>query len=557
VECKICNIFKTNSFRGLSLHISNKHNISIKKYYDDFMKKTDESKCKQCGNETQFLGLSKGYRIYCSSKCSRNSELTIQKTKKTKIKRYGDENYVNAEKSSKTWKNKSKKNIQIIIEKRKKTNAEKYGDENFTNREKSQKTCLEKYGDENFTNRDKFVNTCLEKYGLKNVFQEENIKQKIKDYFQNKYNVNHPMKVEEIKNKTINKTKNFYMNKNKQLFEKYFDILEYKNEDNIHVKCKKCSKDYWIQKQYLIWRLNKNINPCHECYDISNISINEKELLNFIIENYKNQILVNDRSIISPQEIDIYLPDLKLAFEFNGLHWHNELYIDKKYHLNKTIECEKQGIHLVHIYEDDWIYKQDIVKSRILNLLGKSKKIFARKTEIKEVSYKDSKEFLEKNHIQGDCMSKFRFGLYTEEELVSLMTFGKLRKNLGQLANEDSYELLRFCNKLNTTIVGGANKLFKYFIKNQNPKEVISYADRSWTMNNGNTLYDKLGFKLLSISIPNYYYVHGKIRKNRFGYRKDVLISEGFDKNKSEHQIMLERGIYRIYNSGNLKFVFK
>jgi len=294
---------------------------------------------------------------------------------------------------------------------------------------------------------------------------------------------------------------------------------------------------------------------CPKCQHI--ISSYEKDLLNFIKKHYSGKIITNERSILSNnKELDIYLPDLKLAFEFNGLYWHSELYTNKNSHLNKTKECESKGIHLIHIYEDDWVYKQKIVKSRILNLLGCSEKIYARKTIIKEVTYKASKIFLEKNHLQGNCMSKIRIGLYFQKELVALMTFGKLRKNLGQTHHEKSFELLRFCNKINTTVVGGANKLFKYFISNFNPKQIISYADRSWTMNNNNNLYNRLNFKQVKVTLPNYHYIVNKTRKNRFLFRKDCLIKQGFDSAKTEHQIMFEQNIFRIYNSGNIKFVY-
>ena len=116
------------------------------------------------------------------------------------------------------------------------------------------------------------------------------------------------------------------------------------------------------------------------------------------------------------------------------------------------------------------------------------------------------------------------------------------------------YELLIFCSKLNTNIIGGANKLFKYFVDNYNPKEITTYVDRSWS--NGN-LYKQLGFELSHISNPNYYYIINGIKKHRFGFRKDVLVKEGYDSNKTEHDIMLERKIYRIFNAGNYAFYYK
>ena len=115
------------------------------------------------------------------------------------------------------------------------------------------------------------------------------------------------------------------------------------------------------------------------------------------------------------------------------------------------------------------------------------------------------------------------------------------------------FEMLRFCNKLNTNVIGGASKLFKYFLKTYNPSQITTYADRSYS--NGN-LYKQLGFGFIHKTQPNYYYIIDNIRYHRFNFRKDKLIREGFDSNKTEHEIMLERKIYRIYDSGNLKFIY-
>jgi hypothetical protein len=295
---------------------------------------------------------------------------------------------------------------------------------------------------------------------------------------------------------------------------------------------------------------------CTECNPVnsSNVSGKQLDLLNFIKGNYDKEIVENCKSLINPLELDIYLPNLKLAFEFNGLYWHNENFVDGFYHLNKTKKCEEQGVRLIHIYEDDWMFKQDIVKSRILNLLGKSNKIFARKCKIKEIDNDVVKDFLIENHIQGFVGSKIKIGLFFKDELVSLMTFGSFRKSMGQNQKEDTYELLRFCNKSNTNVIGGASKLFSHFIKTRKPFEVISYADRSWSKGD---LYEKLGFELLHKTPPNYYYIINSMRKHRFNYRKDKLVKEGADQNKTERQIMLDRKIYRIYDSGHLKYVYK
>ena len=290
---------------------------------------------------------------------------------------------------------------------------------------------------------------------------------------------------------------------------------------------------------------------CPKCGCSTN-SINETEILK-VVNVYDSEL--HNRNILNGKEIDIYIPSLKLGIEYDGLRWHSEEFEENSnYHLEKTEECEKQGIHLIHIFEDEWLFKKDIVKSRLLNLIGETPiKIYARKCVIKEVDVRTASKFLNENHIQGNCNSLYRYGLYYNDELVSLMTFGKLRKNLGLTNESGYYELLRFCNKLNTTVIGGASKLFSYFLNKNKPNSVISYADRRWS--NGN-LYEKLGFTLSHKSKPSYFYVVKGKRENRFKYRKDVLVKEGFDSSKTERQIMGERGIYRIYDCGCLVYKY-
>lgn len=126
--------------------------------------------------------------------------------------------------------------------------------------------------------------------------------------------------------------------------------------------------------------------------------------------------------------------------------------------------CEARGIQLIHIFENEWEFKREIVESRIKNLLGiYDNTVFARKCEIKEIDSKTSKEFQEINHIQGSVNSSVNVGLYHGNELVSLMTFGKCRFD-----RKHEWEMLRFCNRLGHHVIGGAGKLLKYFEKRIN-----------------------------------------------------------------------------------------
>lgn len=288
---------------------------------------------------------------------------------------------------------------------------------------------------------------------------------------------------------------------------------------------------------------------CPKCIGI--ISKPEKEITDFL--NIYTTTVNNSRKMLDGLEVDILIPENKLGIEYDGLYWHSNKFTESNSHINKTILARKKDIELIHIFDDDWRYKKDIVKSRLLNLIGKTHtKIYARNTIIKEVSSKECSKFLENNHLQGKIGAKVKLGLYYKDELISLMTFGGLRKNLGSTSKEGSYELLRFCNKLNTNVVGGASKLLKHFEKTYNPKQLISYADRNWS--NGD-LYEKLGFTFYHLSKPNYYYIVKNKRENRFKYRKDILVKEGFDKNKTEKEIMQERGYLRIYDCGSLKYI--
>lgn len=286
---------------------------------------------------------------------------------------------------------------------------------------------------------------------------------------------------------------------------------------------------------------------CKKCANI--ISKPELELQEFLSQYV--EIKTNNRKILNGKELDIYIPSKNLAIEYNGLYFHSEKFKDKNFHINKTNDCILKKIQLIHIFEDEWLFKKEVVKSRLLNILGKTEnKIYARKTTIKEVSPKDSMKFLNDNHLQGNCNSSVRLGLYYNEELVSVILFNKPRLGIG--GKYDGYELSRFSSKLNTSVIGGADKLLKYFIRTYSPKKIISYADIRWS---DGGLYNKLGFTETHRNKPNYSYINGQTRKHRFNYRKQKLKDEGFDiTNKTEHEIMLERQIYRVYDCGTISY---
>jgi len=307
------------------------------------------------------------------------------------------------------------------------------------------------------------------------------------------------------------------------------------------IRCKQCSSEL----DYVISVSNAFV--CPTCNPFSPISKPEEEIKEWLKSLGISSIKSSIRSIISPYELDIYLPDHSIAIEFNGLYWHSELNgKDSKYHLNKHIMCEEKDIHLIQIFEDEWGDKPEIVKSIIYSQLKLPKeKIMGRKCEIREVSKKEEKMFLDANHIQGYTISKVCYGLYFNNNLISLMSFRKPRFN-----RDTTWELLRYSSLPKYQIIGGFNKLLNHFTEN-NSGSIVSYSDRRLFRGE---VYNKAGFIKKESSPPNYYYITNNFlkRTSRIQYQKHKLSSilEVFDSSQSEWENMKNNGYTRIWDCG-------
>jgi hypothetical protein len=490
------------------------------------------------------------------------------KIKKTNIERYGVDNYTktdeykqkttktNLEKYGVEWTLQSKE----IREKGKITNIKKYGVEYSSQseivREAVEKTCYEKYGYKtnllNPYNIEKVRNTLLINWGVDNPMKSDVIKNKLKESYINKYGVCSYSKTDEYKQKTIKTNLDKYgvtNPKKNELFRKKFiiamhkDYIKYIDNSISLFKCEK-GHEFEIKTDNFFNREKNNIPLCTICNPIGDSkSIKEKELFNYIKFIYPGEIIQSYRDKL---EIDIYLPELNIGFEFNGLYFHSEVFKEQKYHLDKMDFFKQKGIKIIYIWEDDWDFKNDTIKSQIKNWIGLSEhKIYARKCYVKEVTdNKVIKDFLNQNHIQGWVNSVFKLGLYYGDELVSLMVFDQYegRKKM----EESGWNLSRFCNKTNHSIVGGASKLLNYFIKLKKPTRMVSYADRTWTDGN---MYYKLGFTMVDQTRPDYKYIVENKRVHKSRFRKSNLNTE-----LTERQYMKEQGIHRIYDCGKVKF---
>ena len=608
---------------------------------------TQPSKCKVCGNISIFENLRKGYRPYCSIKCSSNDKDRIvkitNKLKQTNLDKYGFENVFQnkkiKDKSKQTCLNRygvdniSKSNL--FKEKVKHTNLQKYGVENvFQNKnvqKKYKQTCLDKYGviypskvesvkekiKQTNLNRygvihpsktkvfqNKVKNTLLEKYGVINIFQLDSVKEKSKQTLLCKYGTDSPLKCKDIQEKKkqtcLNKYGGEYANKLDYIKEKFrqtclnkygvdnpskytlfkdtkekkfresfynklinsdrlknlvkpnFTLDEYINvSDKYSFTCLKCN--YKFESS-----LNNGMIPrCPICYPklLNNVSKYETEIYDFLKENLdKNEVIErSNRTILNGLELDIYIPNKKLAIEFNGLYWHSELNgRAPNYHINKTTQCINKKIQLIHIFEDEWIEKQEIVKSILLNKLNITpNKIFARKCHIKKLKNDLTFNFLDANHLQG-FINGVHFGLYCNNELISCLTIGKSRFN-----KNFEYEILRFCSKNYHNVIGAFGKLFKYFVNKYNPKSIITYCDLRYGIGN---VYHKNGFDYINNSNPNYYYLDKNFRRlSRLQFQKHLLENklDQFDSNLTEWENMQLNGYNRIWDCGNAIYSWK
>lgn len=290
----------------------------------------------------------------------------------------------------------------------------------------------------------------------------------------------------------------------------------------------------------------------------SSLSSPENDLLEYVRSIYNGHIIENDRLVLSGKELDIYLPDKKLAIEFDGSYWHSSVFKEKDYHFKKSVACGKVGINLIHIFEYEW--NDPIQRSKLeiflADRLNQHKEIYARNLDVQEIDADKARVFLNANHLQGYTNSKVSLGLVNKstQELLGVMTFGAPR-----FTSDAEYELIRLCYLPNLTIVGGTQRLFSYFLRTYKPKSIVTYADLAKFTGN---IYLSLGFKLVNGAnvTPNYVWFStsdGKVM-SRYQSQKHKLLAAGLGKyGSTEDEIMQNTGHLKIYDAGQLKFMWK
>lgn len=499
--------------------------------------------CKICDKPTPFLGFSKSYAQTCGNKDCKNKLYSL--------------------KNKEAWQNLDEEKKKDQQKRREETNLKKYGVKNpgqsETVQEKMRQTNLKKYGTEYvFASeeiKEKIKKTNNEKYGCDYGLSNPEIIKKREETLQERYGVNNSKQIPGLLNTQFQKYENnlkehntIFTLVNCEFVDKYKGQYTKKEDGTLHYftykfKCKTCNQ---LFEESFHTGINKII-VCPHCNKTSNMSKWEIEIQDFVKSLGFKDIEVGNHSILNSKELDIYIPSKKVAIECDGVYYHNEKFIDKDYHLNKTKECEKLGIRLLHIFEDEWREKREIIQSIIKSALGiYNIKIGARKCKIEKNL--DCKEFFDKNHLQGYIPSKYTYCLTYNNEIVAALSIGRPRFN-----KEYNFEILRFATKINAQVIGAFEKLFKEFLKNYKGK-IITYSDRRIFTGN---LYRNNGFKELESTKPSYFYTKWIVRIPRLSMTKQKLVKQfNEDPSLTEHQIANKYGYYKIYDCGNWKFEY-
>lgn len=459
--------------------------------------------CKHCGlslTSKSFLNGQLGYRRFCGKKCSTNSEDSKLANEKTFAERYGGLNPM------------ATKEVQ---EKRQQTNFLKYGNKNPGSWESP-------------------------------LFKER---------MKTKYGVEHALQVQAVREKVSSSLRQSFITTGKLETR----LIEIKETEGVTLEGEYCGYDVPMKwkhtcgTSFMSNLADGKIPSCPSCYAKSRP---EYELFKAIEERVGfGKAIRNDRTLIKPLELDVYLPELNLAFEMNGLYYHSDLFLGSKaknYHREKQALCKAKNVQLIHIFEDEWETKRAIILNKIDSLLGLTERIYARKLQVHQVPYPIKKEFLQRHHLQGDDVCKVAYALTDDiGNVKALMTFAKAR-----FSKTHTWELSRFTNESGITVVGAASRLLNAFVKEYKPQSLVTYADARFSTG---LFYETLGFKFIGLSSPNYWYIKGERKLSRYQTQKHKLKSllNNFDPKLSEAANMAAAGWSKIYDCGNYVYELK
>lgn len=474
-----------------------------------------------CDNRVKWHHVKKKYNDCCSVKCANNQKSKIAQIKKTTLERYGAESF-------------SRTALYILM--RNNSNQERHGTI--------------------FPNslphiQDKRIATLKKNYGVTVPLHNENIKQKANQTKLDKYGTTVLMSLPVFKEKS-KKTKQARFGRDNNT-QQHIPIknLEKLNDPswlyNQHItnkrSCVSIGSELGVYNTTIHGYLKRaKIETCNYFS-----SAPEIEITDFLQQDNDILILKNNRKIIPPYELDIYLPNYNLAIEYCGLYWHADIHkrITKNYHKEKMDRCSAKGIQLLTIFEDEWNFKKDIIKRKLLYLINKSvNNVFARKTSVVKLNIQQKRNFFEANHIQGNGPGSIVYGLVSGIEIIAAMAFIKNKNGV--------YILNRYATSC--VVPGGFTKLLTHFERNHKWDELVTFADRRWSEG---SLYEQCGFVKDKQLPPDYTYVVNGKRIHKFNFRHKSLKTKlsNYDNTLSERINCFNHGLYRVWDCGKIRYV--
>jgi hypothetical protein len=322
-----------------------------------------------------------------------------------------------------------------------------------------------------------------------------------------------------------------------------FELLssdDYRSRKGSHlsVLCKNCGG---IQQRTLY-----SIESTHKCFVCCpKETTGHLEIVEFI-RSLGHDVISNDRNIIQPLELDIVVPSHKLSIEFNGLYWHSEIHRGKNYHVSKTQAAESAGYRLMHVFEDDWRDRRDIIESMIKHRLDHpQKRVGARSCEIVRISSPERVKFFKLSHIDGDAKAASAWGLVHDGELLACLSV----RRPGHKKWAKRWEVARFAVRPNISVPGALSRLSAAALKEAHSKGLdglVSYVDTRYGDGHG---YLSSGYTLHSRTGPTFWWTDFNDRFNRFNYRADPT------RGMSEAQVAEKAGVYKLWGCDQLVMI--
>lgn len=520
--------------------------------------------CLVCDSPVGWQHKNGKYSLYCSTKCVQHSALVVEKKRQTSMENYGTESSLSSP---------------IVRDKIKQTNIMKYGVESTLSspmvKQKITDTNLARYGVSNPIHssivKQKITDTNLERYGVNHHWESPEIRKKISNTVMEKYGVKNIGSSDEIRSKVTNTNENRYggsspfSSQHIQVKSRNTALLKYNRAYFNQYSISDMSLALLNNKDWLTYKhhtqkislgeiaaiLEVDDSTVSDYFKRHDIEIkffyqsSPERSISRILDTLNIQYDARNKSVLNGIELDIYIPSHKVAIEYNGLYWHSELFKSYNFHKNKYDVCTSKGIRLIQIFEHEWLNTPEIVENKIKNILGHStdKRVYARSCRVVNVRTNDKRDFLNKNHIQGDGPSSINYGLEHKGELVAV---------IGFIKQTDHYVLNRYATSC--SVLGGFTKLLKYFENEHNNPPIVTFADLRWSEGK---LYENTGFKVDKILPPDYYWCKSKKLWHKFNWRHTSGLRKlpYYVPNDTEVENMHKHGFYRIWDCGKIKYI--